>query len=103
MLPKIAFQILGTSKLHLGIQDPGSRKFSSPVLTLNLTSHRVYFVSTEIVFSSKYIKLFLNCCVIFLFSSKKQTFFAKSRLFKEKEDLICVVFSKRSAKQTQVC
>ena len=30
MLPKIAFQILGTSKLHLGIQDPGSRKFSSP-------------------------------------------------------------------------
>ena len=39
----------------------------------------------------------------FLFLSKKQTFFAKSRLFKEKEDLICGVFSKRSAKQTQVC
>ena len=32
MLPKIAFQILGTTKLHLGIQDPGSRKFSCPEL-----------------------------------------------------------------------
>ena len=30
MLPKIAFQILGTTKLHLGSQDPGSRKFSCP-------------------------------------------------------------------------
>ena len=30
MLPKIAFQNLGTTKLHLGSQDPGSRKFSCP-------------------------------------------------------------------------
>ena len=30
MLPKIAFQILGTKKLHLGSQDPGSRKFCWP-------------------------------------------------------------------------
>ena len=28
--PKIAFQILGTQKLHLGNQVPGSRKFSCP-------------------------------------------------------------------------
>ena len=28
--PKIAFQILGTHKLHLGNQVPGSRKFSCP-------------------------------------------------------------------------
>ncbi len=28
--PKIAFQILGTQKLHLGNQVPGSRKFCSP-------------------------------------------------------------------------
>ena len=28
----------------------------------------------------------------FIFSSKKQTFLAKYRLFGEKEDLICVVF-----------
>ena len=30
MLPKFAFQILETTKLHLGSQDPGSRKFSCP-------------------------------------------------------------------------
>ena len=30
--PKIAFQILGTQKLHLGNQVPGSRKFSCPDL-----------------------------------------------------------------------
>ena len=30
MPQKIAFQILGTTKLHLGSQDPGSRKFSCP-------------------------------------------------------------------------
>ena len=30
MPPKIAFQILGTQKLHLGNQAPGSRKFSCP-------------------------------------------------------------------------
>ena len=30
MLPKITFQILGTIKLHLGSQDPGSRKFCWP-------------------------------------------------------------------------
>ena len=30
MLPKIAFQTLGTTKLHLGSQDPGSRKFCCP-------------------------------------------------------------------------
>ena len=28
--PKIAFQILGTQKLHLGNQVPGSQKFSCP-------------------------------------------------------------------------
>ena len=28
--PKIAFKILGTQKLHLGNQVPGSRKFSCP-------------------------------------------------------------------------
>ena len=32
MLPKIAFQILGTKKLHLGSQDPGSRKFCWPAM-----------------------------------------------------------------------
>ena len=39
----------------------------------------------------------------FLIFVQKADLFAKSRLFKKKEDLICVVFSKRSAKQTQVC
>ena len=33
MLPKIAFQNLGTTKLHLGSQDPGSRKYSCPELS----------------------------------------------------------------------
>ena len=37
LLPKIAFQNLGTTKLHLGSQDPGSRKFSCPGL------HNVYY------------------------------------------------------------
>ena len=33
--PKIAFQILGTQKLHLGNQVLGSRKFSCPVGSSN--------------------------------------------------------------------
>ena len=36
MPQKIAFQILGTTKLHLRSQDPGSRKFSSPVRAVQL-------------------------------------------------------------------
>ena len=47
MLPKIAFQILGTTKLHLGSQDPGSRKFSGPVHTH--TSHK-HFLSCLLTF-----------------------------------------------------
>ena len=42
MLPKIAFQILGTSKLHLGIQDPGSRKFSSPGVAVGVTEGEIH-------------------------------------------------------------
>ena len=43
MLPKIAFQNLGTTKSHLGSQDPGSRKFSCPDSNSSLTLIRAYF------------------------------------------------------------
>ena len=42
MLPKIAFQILGTTKLHLGSQDPGSRKFSCPALEIHCQHGNIY-------------------------------------------------------------
>ena len=59
-------------------------------ITFCVTRNRLLFEVHEII--SRLLRDF------FLFSSKKQTFFAKSRLFKKKEDLICVVFSKRSPK-----
>ena len=59
-------------------------------ITFCVTRNRLLFKVHEII--SRLLRDF------FLFSSKKQTFFGKRRLFEEKEDLICLVFSKRSTK-----
>ena len=60
------------------------------LITFCVTRNRLLFEVHEII--SQLLRDF------FLFSPKKQTFFGKSRLFEEKEDLICFVFSKRSTK-----
>merc|ERR1719510_401389 len=54
--------------------------FESPYPQLGKSS--ITFVLPEIVFSSKYMKLFPDCCVIFFY------FRPKSRPFLEKEDFL---------------
>ena len=55
-------------------------------ITFCVTRNRLLFKVHEII--SQLLRDF------FLFSSKKQTFFGKRRLFEEKEDLICLLFQK---------
>ena len=58
-------------------------------------SHRLHFMSTQIVFSSKYMKLFPDSCVIFFyFRPKSRPFLEKADFLRKKKTLFALFFQK---------